>query len=168
MVGLRARSGWRSIAMTVFKKVVRVQTPRENLLNWSMKPGLEMVVHPYKPEEVEDTFDVMFRTSDLNPCLSERLLMDDIDNEVERLKLLYGGKSKEERLRDSDFHNYETYMDFQDFADSAQLKDLDKFKSKSITQWGDKNKVAESPNDTALNEAYIKAKKEYLLMIDRG
>jgi len=154
--------------MTIFKKAVRIQTDRDNLTNWSMKPGLEMIVHPYKPDEVKDTFDVMFRTSDMNPCLSERLLMQDIDNEVERLKLLYGGTSKSERMRDSDFHNYETAMDFQDFSDSKQLESLDKFKSKSITQWGDPNKVHESNNDREINEYYIKAKKEYLLMIDRG
>src|SRR5215510_811786 len=92
----------------------------------------------------------------------------DTTETVERLKLLYGGTSKSERMRDSDFHNYETAMDFQDFSDSKQLESLDKFKSKSITQWGDPNKVHESNNDREINEYYIKAKKEYLLMIDRG
>ena len=149
-----------------------MQGPENIIRNYSVPLGMETVVKPYQQEN--NIFDIMFRTSDMNPCLSERLLMEDINTEVERMKYLYSGKVKEgsDRLRDSRFKkelkDEKTYMRFRDFEDSKQLESLDKFKSKAEIVHGDPNAVTGDKPIDEINEHYIKAKKKYISLIDTG
>ena len=133
---------------------------------------METVVKPYQPEN--NLWDVMFRTSDMNPCLSERLLMQDIDTEVERMKYLYSGKMKEgsDRMRDSQFKkdlkDDKTFIRFRAFEDNKELDSLDKFKSKGEVIYGNPNLVTGDESLDKTNEEYIKAKKKYISLIDTG
>ncbi|HTH21878.1 MAG TPA: hypothetical protein VL854_06640 [Nitrososphaeraceae archaeon] len=151
--------------MTLYKDVVRVKSPYENLRGYFPKRGIEMVIKPYQPEN--DLYDVMFRTSDMNPCLSERLLMKDIDKEVERLRFIYSDRTRDSLFR-KDLPNDKTFIRFRDFEDSKQLESLDKFKSKAEVIYGDENRVTGDKDLDKINEEYIKHKKKYLSFIDKG
>ena len=151
--------------MTLYKDIVRVKSPYADLAHYFPKLGIEMVIKPYQAEN--DVWDVMFRTSDMNPCLSERLLMDDINREVDRMKFIYS-----DRLRDSSFKkdlkDEKTFIRFRDFEDSKQLNSLDKFKSKAEVIYGDENQVSPDDSLREINEQYCKAKKKYLSLVDSG
>lgn len=158
--------------MTLYKDIIRVQGPENVIRNYMPRLGMETVIKPYQPEN--NLFDVMLRTSDMNPCLSERLLMEDINTEVERLQYLFSGKVKHgsDRTRDSQFRkdlkDDKTSIRFRDFEDSKQLESLDKFKSKAEIVHGDPNAVTGDKSLDEINEQYIKAKKEYISLIDTG
>lgn len=161
--------------MTVHKTIFRIQGNENAIRNYFPKTGIESVVKPYQPEN--NLFDVMFRTSDTNPCLSERLLMEDINREVERMKFIYGGKlpnklkDGSDRLRDSMFKKdlkdgNKTFMHHKSFEDENKLPE--EFLSKANVEWGNPNHVPASDNERTINEKYIKAKKKYLQFIDSG
>ena len=133
-----------------------------------------MVIRPYQPEN--DIHDVLLRTSDMNPCLSERLLMEDIDKEVERLKFIYSDtikdspfiKSKDSNERAPPLKDGKTFIRFRDFEDSKQLESLDKFKSKAEVIYGNENQITGDKSLDDINEQYIKHKKKYLSLIESG
>jgi hypothetical protein len=154
--------------MTIFKDIIRVRGPENQIRNYAPKVGIESVVKPYQIEN--GIFDVMFRTSDMNPCLSERLLMEDINREVERLQFLF--ETDSDRKRDSQFKkdlkDDKTSIRFRTFEDNKELESLDKFKSKSECIYGNENQVSPDPSLRAINEQYIKEKKKYLSLIDIG
>lgn len=168
--------------MTIHKVIFRVSGNEDLIRGYSPRLGIESVVKPYQAEN--NLFDVMFRASDMNPCLSERLLMDDINTEVERMKFLFGRKGEKlkdggDRMRDGPFKKQlfpkspplkddKTYIRFRTFEDDKELESLDEFKSKAEVIYGDENQVSGDKSIREINEAYCKAKKKYLSLIDRG
>lgn len=152
--------------MTIYKDIVRIEDKDDLIHKYFPKKGIEMVIKPYQEEN--KIWDVMFRCSDMNPCESERLLMEDINRETERLKFIYSDSV----IKNSQFREHlkdqKTFMRFRCFEDSKDLDTLDKFKSKAEIVYGDENQVSPDPSLRTINEDYIKAKKKYLSFIDSG
>ena len=108
--------------MTVSIKDIRIKITQDQIDNLVTKRGIDSVFKPYDIEN--NIYDARFMTSDKSSVPSERLTIDDINKELEKLNVVT------DRLRDSplyvkSFDKRKINMVFETREDNKALDTID-------------------------------------------